>query len=68
MNSTAHELRAEFRLECTAQLGTPQDDEAYAIVTDSSGTLYVSGQTQGTFPTSGSQNQGNYDVWLAKYS
>ncbi|WNZ24330.1 hypothetical protein HJG54_16675 [Leptolyngbya sp. NK1-12] len=61
------QINSDGSLTRTAQLGTPQDDEAYAIVTDSSGTLYVSGQTQGTFPTSGSQNQGNYDVWLAKY-
>jgi hypothetical protein len=55
-------------LVSATQVGTPQDDEAYALATDSSGALYVSGQTQGTFPSTNSQNQGNYDVWLAKYS
>lgn len=55
-------------LVSATQLGTPQDDEAYGIVTDSSGALYVIGQTQGTFAAASSQNQGNYDVWLAKYS
>lgn len=52
----------------TTQIGTPQDDEAYTLVTDGTGTLYVAGQTQGTFPTSATQNQGRYDVWLSKYS
>jgi hypothetical protein len=51
-----------------AQIGTPQDDEAYTLVTDGSGTLYVAGQTQGNFPSSPTQNQGKYDVWLSKYS
>ncbi len=49
------------------QIGTPQDDEAYTLVTDGAGTLYVAGQTQGTFPSSPTQNQGKYDVWLSQY-
>lgn len=51
----------------STQIGTAQDDEAYSIVTDSAGALYVAGQTQGTFSNATSQNQGNYDIWLAKY-
>lgn len=50
------------------QLGTPQNDEAYHLVAGASGLLYLSGQTQGSFPTAPSPNQGNYDVWVAQYS
>jgi hypothetical protein len=62
------QVNSSGSLISATQLGTPQDDEAYAIATDRSGALYVSGQTQGTFPSAVNPNQGNYDVWLAKYS
>lgn len=56
-------------LVSTTQLGTSQNDEAYGIITDdSSSALYVIGQTQGTFAAANSQNQGNYDIWLTRYS
>ena len=49
-----------------SQIGTAQNDEAYSLIADSTG-LYIAGQTQGGFPAATSSNQGNYDVWLAKY-
>lgn len=52
----------------STQIGTPQDDEAYTLITGGNGTLYVAGQTQGTFAASPTQNQGNYDVWLSRYN
>jgi hypothetical protein len=55
-------------LMSAAQIGTAKDDEAYSITADGAGMLYLAGQTQGTFAAANSQNQGNYDVWLAKYS
>jgi len=49
-----------------SQIGTAQNDEAYSLIADST-RLYIAGQTQGSFPAATSSNQGNYDVWLAKY-
>lgn len=61
----------------STQIGTAQNDEAYGITVANPAnpalpnqpyTLYVSGQTQGTFAHAGSPNQGIYDTWLAQYS
>lgn len=30
--------------------------------------VYVTGQTQGTLPNSGINNQGSFDAWAAQYS
>lgn len=59
-------------------IGTPQSDEAYSLVVvnptpgsapDAPYTVYVAGQTQGTFPNSGvTQNQGGFDAWVAQYN
>jgi hypothetical protein len=56
-------------LVSSTQLGTSQNDEAYGIIADgNSSAFYVVGQTQGTFAAANSQNQGNYDIWLTRYS
>lgn len=55
---------ASGNLLSASQLGTAQDDEAYSLVTDAAGAIYLAGQTQGSFAAA---NLGNYDVWLAKY-
>lgn len=51
----------------TAQVGTAQNDEAYALSV-AGNTLYAAGQTQATFPGTTSSTQGNYDVWLTQYN
>jgi Beta-propeller repeat len=49
-----------------SQVGTVKDDETYGITVDSSGNVYIAGQTYGAFP--GATNAGKYDFWLAKYT
>jgi hypothetical protein len=46
------------------QLGTGVEDEARAAAPDSSGGLYVAGQTAGSL---GGPNAGSGDIWLARY-
>ena len=50
----------------STQIGTNKDDETYNITHDAAGNLYVVGQTNGAF--AGATNQGQYDVWVAKYT
>ena len=50
----------------STQIGTNKDDETYNITSDAAGNLYVVGQTNGAF--AGATNQGQYDVWVAKYT
>ncbi len=57
---------ANGNLLSASQLGTAQNDEAYSITTDATGAIYLAGQTQGSFPAAA--NQGNYDIWIAKYN
>jgi hypothetical protein len=57
---------ASGNLLSASQIGTAQNDEAYSLATSSTGAIYLAGQTQGSFPAA-SPNQGNYDIWLAKY-
>jgi Beta-propeller repeat len=54
------------RLVGSTQIGTNKDDETYNITSDAAGNLYVVGQTNGAF--AGATNQGQYDVWVAKYT
>ncbi|MBD3880351.1 SBBP repeat-containing protein [Phormidium tenue FACHB-886] len=56
---------SDGRLAGSTQIGTNQDDEAYNIAADAAGDIYLVGQTQGAF--AGVSQQGNYDVWVAKY-
>jgi hypothetical protein len=49
----------------TRQLGTSDWDEGYGVATDSSGNVYVTGDTYGGLD--GNINDGNYDIFLAKY-
>ena len=54
------------RLVGSTQIGTAKDDETYNITRDAIGNLYLVGQTSGAF--AGATNQGQYDVWVAKYT
>ena len=50
----------------TQQLGTPNSDEVFGVATDSSGNVYVAGQTQGEMD--GNINAGFNDIFLQKYN
>ena len=61
----------------STQIGTARNDETYGIAVANPAnptlpnqpyTVYLTGQTQGTFPDAATTNQGNYDTWLAQYS
>jgi Beta-propeller repeat len=49
-----------------SQVGTAKDDETYGITVDSTGNVYITGQTYAAFP--GATNAGKYDFWIAKYA
>ena len=49
----------------TKQIGSSVDDYGYDIVTDSSGNIYISGQTNGSLPDN--TNIGSGDAFVAKY-
>ena len=49
----------------TQQLGTADFDRAFAITSDSSGNVYVTGYTQGSLD--GNTNAGSEDLFVAKY-
>ncbi|MBD1850720.1 SBBP repeat-containing protein [Leptolyngbya sp. FACHB-711] len=58
-------------------VGTPQDDDVYSLIVvnpapnaalNSPYTVYLAGQTQGTFLNGGINNQGSFDAWAAQYS
>jgi catechol 2,3-dioxygenase-like lactoylglutathione lyase family enzyme len=46
------------------QLGTPSEDQAKGIATDSQGNIYLTGWTEGAMS---SESQGSFDAWMAKY-
>jgi hypothetical protein len=46
--------------------GTSDYDEAYSIASDSSGNVYITGYTQGTFD--GYSDNGSNDIFVTKYS
>lgn len=48
------------------QVGTNRNDESYNLRFDSTGNLYLIGQTEGAFP--GQTSAGDYDAWIAKYT
>ena len=50
----------------TKQLGTSSNDYAYGIATDSSGNVYLTGNTEGELD--GNTNSGNSDIFLLKYN
>ncbi|MBT4644453.1 MAG: hypothetical protein HOC09_37110 [Deltaproteobacteria bacterium] len=50
----------------TKQFGTSSDDFGSAIVLDSAGNIYITGQTQGELD--GNSNTGGHDVFLTKYN
>jgi len=50
----------------TKQLGTSSQDEGYGVTTDSSGNIYVTGQTSGGLD--GNTNSGSFDIFLVKYN
>ena len=49
----------------TQQLGTSSSDYAYGVATDSSGNVYVTGETEGGLD--GNSNSGNKDLFIVKY-
>ena len=50
----------------TKQLGTSSTDGGSGVTTDSSGNIYVTGQTQGGLD--GNTNSGETDIFLVKYN
>jgi len=50
----------------TEQLGTSSDDWWVVVTTDSSGNIYVTGETEGELD--GNTNSGYYDIFLVKYN
>ena len=50
----------------TKQLGTSKNDRARGVVTDSSGNVYVTGDTYGGLD--GNTNAGNADIFVVKYN
>ena len=50
----------------TKQLGTSGNDIAYGVATDSSGNVYVSGETQGVLD--GNSHAGGSDLFVVKYN
>jgi Calx-beta domain/Beta-propeller repeat len=68
VNIGGREIAIEMSLGTTGyiQFGTSVEDYANGISTDSSGNLYVTGNTQGSFP--GYSNSGNGDAFVAKYN
>lgn len=51
-------------LAWTRQLGTTQDDDAYAVATDAAGNIFVTGRTLGSLDGT---NAGANDAFVAKY-
>ncbi len=49
----------------TIQPGTGNNDSGYSIVQDSSGNVYITGYTWGSFD--GNTNHGSYDIFITKY-
>ena len=50
----------------TKQLGTSKDDRGNGVTTDSSGNIYLTGQTRGGLD--GNTNTGYWDIFLIKYN
>ncbi len=50
----------------TKQLGTSSNDYAYGVATDSSGNVYLTGNTEGELD--GNTNSGSTDIFLLKYN
>jgi len=50
----------------TKQLGTSSDDRGNSVTTDSSGNIYVTGETEGGLD--GNTNSGESDIFLIKYN
>jgi uncharacterized delta-60 repeat protein len=53
------------KLQWKQQLGTSSGDISWGVVTDSSGNVYISGDTYGALAGT---NKGSYDAWVAKYN
>ena len=52
------------RVRLVRQLGTETSEHAYGVATDTAGTVYLTGETDGSL---GGANLGPYDAWVAKY-
>ena len=52
--------------QCTKQLGTFSIDSGNGVTTDSSGNIYVTGDTWGGLD--GNTNSGSNDIFLVKYN
>ena len=50
----------------TKQLGTSSDDRGNSVTTDSSGNIYVTGETWGGLD--GNTNSGDWDIFLVKFN
>jgi hypothetical protein len=51
----------------TKQLGTSSKDWGYDVTTDSSGNIYVTGETGGSLDGNTNTNSGGQDIFLIKY-
>jgi hypothetical protein len=65
-NALASSSSITFSPKWTRQLGTSGEESSTGIATDSSGNVYVTGQTQGDLD--GNTNTGNRDLFVVKYN
>ena len=53
--------------EWIKQIGSTGNDDALVVVADDLGSLYIIGNTNEQMPGTDTGNQGDQDIWLAKY-
>jgi len=62
---TLTKYRANGNKIWTRHYGTPDDDQASSVTTDTAGNIYLTGKTYGSFD--GHTNAGEYDVFVSKF-